>query len=320
MRKTLLMTAIMAVALAAQAPRVVEEKQFQVIGDQGLHGPTAGAFTFMNAETSFEANVVKGSPFSGDFVTEHAQTLADGNRIRSSNTTSYARDGEGRTRREITFDAMAGAPAKTVFIHDPVSKIDYILDPQAKTARKMMISGNAGPDVVFNHRIEGPKHEVMAYPASGPVTMERMPLPPGIVMHGQAGAVISHKIHGAEGSAGTAGTADFKNEPLGKRMVEGVEAEGTRTTLTIPAGQIGNDRALETVSERWYSNELKTVVMTTRKDPRTGESTYRLANLRRGEPARHLFELPADYKVITEDIIGPKAIRLRVDKVDKKEE
>jgi TonB family protein len=85
------------------------------------------------------------------------------------------------------------------------------------------------------------------------------------------------------------------SESLGKQNVEGVEAEGTRSTVTIPAGEIGNDRPIEIVSERWYSNELQTVVMTRHSDPRFGESTYRLTNIDRGEPAKSLFEVPADY-------------------------
>jgi hypothetical protein len=52
--------------------------------------------------------------------------------------------------------------------------------------------------------------------------------------------------------------------------------------------------------------------MTTRRDPRMGESTYKLTNLRRGEPSRLLFEVPSDYKIVTEDNVGPNIIRLRV--------
>jgi len=319
MQKAFLLTAMTAAALLAQPPQIVEEKQVHVIARPGGQGPGAETFTFMSAEASFETSRVKGVPFSGDFVTENAQTLADGNRIKSANTTSYARDGDGRTRREITFDAIGpfsgGAARRTIFIHDPVSKIDYILDPQEKTARKIILGamapaiasapGKEASAAVFNHRIEGPA-------IASTAVMERMPLPPGIVMHGGAGAVVSQRIVTAGGAA--AANNNFKNEPLGKRMVEGVEAEGTRTTFTIPAGQIGNDRALDTISERWYSNDLKTVVLTTRKDPRTGESSYKLTNLRRGEPSRQLFELPPDYKIVTEDIVGPNVIRMRTEK------
>ncbi|HYP02228.1 MAG TPA: hypothetical protein VER76_18700, partial [Pyrinomonadaceae bacterium] len=48
---------------------------------------------------------------------------------------------------------------------------------------------------------------------------------------------------------------------------------------------------------RWYSPELQTVVMTRHSDPRFGETSYRLTNINRGEPARTLFEVPSDYTV-----------------------
>jgi TonB family protein len=84
-------------------------------------------------------------------------------------------------------------------------------------------------------------------------------------------------------------------ESLGKQSIEGVEAEGTRTTVTFPAGAIGNERPINIVSERWYSPELQTVVMTRHSDPRFGETTYRLTNFFRSEPARTLFDVPSDY-------------------------
>lgn len=86
-------------------------------------------------------------------------------------------------------------------------------------------------------------------------------------------------------------------ESLGKQTIEGVEAEGTRTTLTFPAGAMGNERPINIVSERWYSPELQTVVLTRHSDPRFGETTYRLTNINRSEPARTLFEVPSDYTV-----------------------
>jgi hypothetical protein len=91
--------------------------------------------------------------------------------------------------------------------------------------------------------------------------------------------------------------ANEVKEELGKQNIEGVEAEGTRTTVTIPAGEIGNERAIEIVSERWYSPELQLVVMTRHSDPRSGETTYKLTNINRSEPAKSLFEVPADYTI-----------------------
>src|SRR4029434_3832108 len=83
----------------------------------------------------------------------------------------------------------------------------------------------------------------------------------------------------------------------GKQMIEGVEAEGTRTARTIPAGEIGNTRPIEIVDELWYAPALQLTVMTKHRDPRSGETTYRLTNLNRSEPDRALFEVPADYTV-----------------------
>jgi TonB family protein len=86
-------------------------------------------------------------------------------------------------------------------------------------------------------------------------------------------------------------------EQLGKRMVEGVECEGTRTVTTIPIGAIGNERPLETVGETWYSPELKMIILSKRSDPRFGESTYRVTNISRAEPETALFQVPSDYAV-----------------------
>ncbi len=277
--------------------------------------PVGPGAAWVTAEMSFETTLVKGVPFSGEFVTESEQTLADGNRIRNTNRELYARDSEGRTRREVSIASIGpfqgGAPRKTVFIHDPVAKVDYILDPQDKTARKISTAGVAAPllgetkpvqEIVLHRRIEerktdGPKDVLIVQGGPGPAQMTRRPLPEGIVLRHEGGAVV-RRMGVSGGMALPAGDVRFQNEPLGKRMIDGVEAEGTRSVTTIPAGQIGNERPLETVTERWYSDELKTVVRTLRKDPRMGETVYRLENLQRGEPARHLFEVPTDYKVM----------------------
>lgn len=99
------------------------------------------------------------------------------------------------------------------------------------------------------------------------------------------------------------------HESLGKQTVEGVEAEGTRNTITIPAGTIGNERAIQIVSERWYSTELQTVVMTKHSDPRFGETTYRLTNISRGEPDHTLFEVPAGYTITDRGAIERMMLR-----------
>ena len=84
---------------------------------------------------------------------------------------------------------------------------------------------------------------------------------------------------------------------LGKRDFDGVSADGTRTAWTIPAGRIGNEKPIEIVSERWYAPDLMLVVQTRYFDPRSGESVYKLTQLKRGETDAALFKLPSDYTV-----------------------
>jgi hypothetical protein len=99
-----------------------------------------------------------------------------------------------------------------------------------------------------------------------------------------------------------------KKELLGTRVIEGVTAEGTRLTVTIPAGEIGNVSAIAIIDESWYSRELEVPVMTSRHDPRSGDTTYKLTNINRSEPPRSLFEVPADYRIVDKRAPKPPAI------------
>ena len=241
---------------------------------------------FLSSEMNVDGKVVKGAPYSAQAVTESIRTLSDGNRIKSKTTASIYRDSEGRTRRDQEFGAvgpwaMSGEPQQTVFINDPVSGVNYILDPRTRTARKMApvrISvypgegqGAPGDAPKVSVRVD---REVFTAPAPAP---------------GMGGAPIQVRIE--------TGPQKGETESLGKQTIEGVLAEGTRHTMTIPAGQVGNEQPINIVSERWYSPELQTVIMTKLNDPFVGETTYRLTNILREEPARSLFEVPADYTV-----------------------
>jgi hypothetical protein len=226
-------------------------------------------------------------------VTETTQTLADGNHIRRSTRATLFRDSEGRTRREQNLGeigpmvAASGQPVQTIMISDPVAGATYILNSQEKVAHKLP------------HRVGGgfaAKQEAEAKARAE-----------------ERGRSVVHGLPAVAGVAGTAapetfgmrieGTrikADGKNyrqEPLGTQMIEGVAAEGTRSTMTIPAGAMGNERPIEIVNERWYSPQLKTTVMTKSTDPRVGETTYTLKNVRLAEPDSSLFAVPPDYSL-----------------------
>jgi hypothetical protein len=87
-------------------------------------------------------------------------------------------------------------------------------------------------------------------------------------------------------------------EKLGSQIVEGVTAEGTRTTLTIPAGEFDNELPMVISHEEWYAPELQMIVLMKHNDPRFGETTFRLTNILRGEPASELFQLPDGITVV----------------------
>ena len=91
--------------------------------------------------------------------------------------------------------------------------------------------------------------------------------------------------------------AASKKEDLGQRVIEGVTAKGTRTTTEIAAGAVGNELPITVIGEEWVSADLKVLVMTRHADPRTGETTYRLTGIIRGEPDPSLFEPPAGVSV-----------------------
>ena len=55
---------------------------------------------------------------------------------------------------------------------------------------------------------------------------------------------------------------------------------------------------VEVVEERWESAELKLVLLSRQHNPVSGETQYRMTNIRRAEPAADLFKVPAGYKII----------------------
>jgi hypothetical protein len=285
---------------------VVQQRFFQ--GPDGPPPPTGNTFVFVASEFGFGGKIVQGKPYSAEAVTESIQILGDGNRIVNRSSSSVFRDSEGRTRREQTLNAIGGfanarEPIQTIFINDPVAGASYTLDNRTNVAHKTMqlrVEQKFGPIGAPAVGVGAPKFELKIEPKPGaPVTV--MP-PPGAGAPLPGGEHFS--IRTESGGVGYVMTkrraGEDKNavqESLGRQTIEGVEAEGTRVTFTIPAGEIGNERPIEIVSEQWYSAELGVLVMSRHSDPRSGETTYRLTNIDRTEPAKYLFEVPAGYTV-----------------------
>ncbi|MGH9666568.1 MAG: hypothetical protein ACRD9L_19255, partial [Bryobacteraceae bacterium] len=197
------------------------------------------------------------------------RTLADGNRITNTTKSSFYRDGLGRTRRETSFQLMgavvlSGAPPRTIIISDPVAKVKYELEENTHRAHKISTAVSADQ--------------------ARALTKKRI-----------AEARFTAKLSAAS-EAKPAG--DVATENLGPQTISGVAAQGTRVTRTIPPGAIGNERAIEIVTETWYSPELQTVVLRKTTNPMEGDITFQLTNIQRAEPAQSMFEVPSDYTLV----------------------
>lgn len=118
------------------------------------------------------------------------------------------------------------------------------------------------------------------------------------VVIAEAPATLTAQPAGRSGARGATKSGTPENsEVLKPQMVNGVMAQGTRTTITIPRGQIGNDREIKVVTERWVSNDLQTLIKSTNSDPRFGDTTYQLTGIIEREPDPFLFQIPGDYTV-----------------------
>jgi TonB family protein len=155
--------------------------------------------------------------------------------------------------------------------------------------KPVQLSGNpvrAQGVLTFNFALEGGAQATttaIATPAAGVYAATAVAAPTAVLSTASPTGVRVH--------------IESRKEELGKQIIEGVEAEGTRTIATIPAGAIGNERPIDIISERWYSAELQTVVLSRHLDPRSGETVYRLTNISRTEQPANLFQVPSDYTI-----------------------
>lgn len=95
------------------------------------------------------------------------------------------------------------------------------------------------------------------------------------------------------------GPGNAKKESLGTKVIDGVTVEGTREMFEIPVGQIGNDKPMQVVTEKWFSKELQVLVQSRHLDPVAGEHIFRLVNIKRAEPSPEMFAVPSGYRMET---------------------
>ncbi len=159
------------------------------------------------------------------------------------------------------------------------------------------------------------------------------PMPPLPPLHGAVPGAPHIHFGGAGGGFDfVAPRGSGTTTSLGARDIEGVKAQGEKTVWTIEAGKIGNEKPIVTTRETWTSPDLLLTVLSRDADPRSGESVYRLANLKRAEPDAALFKVPSDYtlretnvKIVRSGVGSPKSVEKSAEKhpeksVEKKSE
>jgi hypothetical protein len=203
-----------------------------------------------------DGKTVTGAPLSGTLIVTRDTTLGDGNKIHNESEAKVYRDTEGRVRREMGVDLVTPATGAV--------KRNFIVITDPVAGNRYMLN----PDNK---------------------TARQMPL------HGGRHAGDNHQEDHMKAMGGPGGAAEFNKEQLGTKAVNGVQAEGIRVSRTIPAGTMGNEKAIVVVTERWYSPDLQIAVMTVHTDPMMGTVTTKLVNVTRGEPDASLFQVPSDY-------------------------
>lgn len=209
-------------------------------------------------------------PYTAEFKTTRVQTLADGSTITHETTEVMARDSEGRTY-QLSSNAFQGddqGRQTSVNIEDPV----------AKTHTSWFSPGRR---VTVIHQFDR-----------------------GTMREG-CGVSISAQISQSQ-------RADEQfikpaQEGLGKQTFQGIEARGSRKTISYPEGTIGNSAPLVASFEVWFSSTpgLSGInVHQVSDDPRMGSSTRELVKFTQGEPDLSMFQPPDGYETFTQETHG----------------
>jgi hypothetical protein len=228
-------------------------------GGPGPGGPMEGVFFFEGMVGRFGGKTVTGKPFSANVTITRSQQLPDGTTIENTTTGLLARNVSGSTYRDSKLPAIGPLAA----------------------------SGGAPPEFVNIHDVTANKDYVLnvnkkTYREFS--IRQRGPKP-----NGDSGGVVYRQRGGptASGSNNAPAPQIVNYDSLNN-------VEYTKTTRTIPKGQIGNSADIVISTERWYSPDLQLLLKETHTDPRFGTTTYALSGITL-TPDPALFSVPSGY-------------------------
>ncbi len=167
-------------------------------------------------------------------------------------------------------------------------------DSQGRVRREMTVDASTPATasvkhtiIMINDPVSGKRY--MLDPANK--TAREMPSPP----HGPD----DHPDRPAGEALKKMLSKDVQRDQLGTKTIEGYPATGERVTRTIAAGEIGNEKPIEVVTERWFSTDMQLPVLVVHTDPLMGTATTKVTSVTRGEPDASLFQVPSDYKIVS---------------------
>jgi hypothetical protein len=270
---------------------------------QLLGGAMRHDLLYMAGAQLEQERVIQGAPYCADAVHETVQMLADGNRIVHRQSSRQCRDAQGRTRQEVT----THGGRVNVFLRDPVAKEAWMLDADRKLAMRVDMPRQplAPMDPGMVERLREWAHDwsrhlrdklKMRAPADEPAAPPEPVRMAMMHMHGPDGGMpppiaLHARLLGPRGP----GTTTL----LPGESIEGLRADGKRTTWTIEAGRIGNEKPITIVNEVWSSPDLGITLRSRDVDPVVGEDSFGVRNVVRGEPDAQLFKVPADYAKVS---------------------
>jgi hypothetical protein len=201
------------------------------------------------------------APYSARRRFTSVKKLPDGSIERNVTGGSEARDSQGRTYSEGERQWTYMEGTKSVLKSEMLYRVD---DPVANTVTKWESVSKEVKVIHFPPKAsEKDSSGAQCEAACG--TVEASVSPPGEVV-----------------------------ESLGIKTIEGVVAEGTRSSYSVSGGRDHNTQTFNVVHERWYCPELKIVVLQTNNDPRGNTYTDELVDIVRGSPDVGRYHLPSD--------------------------
>ena len=210
--------------------------------------------------------VFTGAPFSGVEEAERHRILTDGTHIDwTAHPEKYWRDSAGDTRLEMPMfsyetPVTRGVP-EIVVIFSVADSCEYVLDPEKHVAHRFPV-----------------KEVVAPKPAATQVN--------------EANRINSYHLDNVHQTV--------KTEELGTNVVEGLLAQGHRTTITKDPGFDNGDELAEFSAEKWESVDLHVEILYKTDAIHSTDNIRKLTNVNRTEPDAALFHVPSGYTIVDE--------------------